>query len=162
MTKEELIAYITARQFMVISTFGEEYPESACVEFGNDGLTIVFDTNNSSRKYQNILKNPKVSLVIGWENEGTVQYEGSAILLKDGDELEQLKQAYFQKNPEAQKWETTEGNVYFKVEPVWIRYTDLNVNPWDIAVFNNFKKGKNEARSLLRRISYSKHRPSLR
>jgi hypothetical protein len=57
-------------------------------------------------------------------------------LLKEGPELESLKQAYFKKNPAAQKWESTEGNAYFKVEPVWVRFTDLNVTPWDITIFD--------------------------
>ena len=136
MTKKELIAYISARHFTVISTFGKEYPQSACIEFGNDGLTLIFDTNRNSRKYKNILEYPKVSLVIGWENERTVQYEGVATLLGDGPELKRLKDAYFKKSPAAQKWESTAGNAYFKVEPVWIRYTDLNTTPWDITVFD--------------------------
>lgn len=135
MTQQELIAYISARQNMVIATFGEEYPQSACVEFGNDGLTIIFDTNNDSRKFKNIQNNSKVSLVIGWEDERTVQYEGIATLLQDGPELDRLKQAYFKKSPDAQKWESTQGNVYFKVEPKWIRFTDLNVDPWAISEF---------------------------
>lgn len=135
MNQQQLIGYITARQFMTIATFGEEYPESACVEFGNDALTIIFDTNRDSRKFKNIQRNPKVSLVIGWEDERTVQYEGTATLLEEGPELEHLKQVYFKKSPEAQKWEMTEGNVYFKVEPKWIRYTDLNMSPWDISEF---------------------------
>jgi nitroimidazol reductase NimA-like FMN-containing flavoprotein (pyridoxamine 5'-phosphate oxidase superfamily) len=65
-TDQEFVGYITARRFMTIATFGEEYPESACVEFGNDGLMIVFDTNRDSRKFKNVQRNPKVSLVIGW------------------------------------------------------------------------------------------------
>jgi len=136
MTKEELIVYVSARQFTVISTIGEDYPESACIEFGNEGLTLIFDTNRASRKFKNLQKSPKVSLVIGWEDERTVQYEGVATLLEDGPELDRLKQAYFKKSPDAQKWETTEGNVYFKVEPVWIRFTDLNTTPWSITVFD--------------------------
>lgn len=135
MTQQELIDYISTRHFMVIATFGEEYPQSACVEFGNDGLTLIFDTNRDSRKFKNIQNNSKVSLVIGWEDERTAQYQGIATLLQDGLELERLKQAYFKKNPEAQKWESTEGNVYIKVEPKWVRFTDLNVSPWDISEF---------------------------
>lgn len=135
MTQQELITYISARQNMVIATFSEEYPQSACVEFGNDGLTIIFDTNNGSRKFKNIQNNPKVSLVVGWEDERTVQYEGIATLLQAGPELDRLKQAYFKKSPDAQKWENTEGNVYFKVEPKWIRFTDLNTDPWAISEF---------------------------
>jgi general stress protein 26 len=136
MPQQELIDIISARQLMIIATFGEEYPESACVEFGNDGLTIIFDTNDDSRKFNNIRKNPKVSLVIGWEDERTVQYEGIAALLEEGPELDRLKQVYSEKSPEAQKWENTEGNVYFKVEPNWIRYTDLNVEPRRVAEFS--------------------------
>ncbi len=140
MTKEELISYISARQFTVISTIGDEYPESACIEFGNDGLTLIFDTNRESRKFKNLQKSSKVSLVIGWEDERTVQYEGNATLLEKGPELDQLKRAYFKKAPGAQKWEATDGNVYFKVEPVWIRFTDLNTTPWDITVFDLTQK----------------------
>lgn len=65
MTNEELIQYISARQFAVIATIGEGYPESACIEFGNDALTLIFDTNRDSRKFKNLQKSPKVSLVIG-------------------------------------------------------------------------------------------------
>lgn len=121
---------------MVIATKSDDYPQSAVVEYGNDGLTLIFDTNKDSRKFKNISKDPRVSLVIGWDEEAnaTVQYEGKATLLT-GSELVHLKQAYFKKNPEAQKWESTEGNVYLKVEPVWIRHTNLNTDPWDITIF---------------------------
>ena len=137
MTKDELIGFISSRKLMVIATKGERYPESAVVEFGNDGLTLVFDANDKSRKYQNILKSPEVSVVIGLDEDvnKTVQYEGRAKLL-NGNELEELKKIYFQKSPDAQKWEHKEGSVYFKVEPVWIRFTDLNTDPWDITIFN--------------------------
>lgn len=62
MTKEELIRYISARHLAVISTIGEDYPESACIEFGNDGLTLIFDTNRDSRKYKIYRNHPKCRL----------------------------------------------------------------------------------------------------
>ena len=135
MNEDELVAYIQARQLAVISTCGDVYPESACIEFGNDGLTLVFDTSRDSRKFANLKRSSRVSLVIGWEAERTVQYEGIATLLPDGPELERLKEAYFKKTPKAKKWEGAEGSVYFKVAPVWIRFTDLNTDPWAITVF---------------------------
>jgi nitroimidazol reductase NimA-like FMN-containing flavoprotein (pyridoxamine 5'-phosphate oxidase superfamily) len=134
MTKKELIDYISARDFAVIATKGDDFPESACIQFGNDGLTLIFDTDKASRKFQNIQKSPKVSLVIGWEDERTVQYEGIATLLS-GDELERLKKAYFAKSAYAEQWQK-EGTAYFKVEPVWIRFSDLNTTPYDITVFD--------------------------
>lgn len=132
MTKEELIQYISARRFAVIATKSEPFPEAACIEFGNDGFTLIFDTSKNSRKFKNIQQSPEVSFVIGWEDERTIQYEGIATLLSEGEELERLKKAYFTKSPIAKQWEGVEGSVYFKVEPVWLRYTDLNTNPWSI------------------------------
>lgn len=136
MTQEDVIRFISERQFMVISTKGEEYPESATVEYGNDGLTLIFDTNNTSRKFQNIQKSPKVSVVIGWDEEvnKTVQYQGIAQVL-EGEELGHLKKVYFAKSPESKKWENTNGNVYIKVSPKWVRMTDLNTSPWTISEF---------------------------
>jgi general stress protein 26 len=135
-TQDEVIQFINDHHFMVISTQTEDYPESANVEFGNDGLTLIFDTGDTSRKFKNIQKSPKVSVVIGWDEHvnKTVQYQGIAEVLT-GEELRRLKKVYFTKSPEAQKWENTKGNVYLKVSPKWVRMTDLNTNPWTISVF---------------------------
>lgn len=139
MTQAELIDYISARDFAVIATKAEPFPESACIQFGNDDLTLIFDTLRTSRKFQNIMKAPEVSFVIGWENERTVQYEGIATLLS-GEELTRLKEVYFAKSEYAKQWET-EDTVYFKVEPVWVRFSDLNINPPAITGFD-FKNDK--------------------
>jgi uncharacterized protein YhbP (UPF0306 family) len=124
---------------MVISSFGETYPESAVVEYASDGLTIIFDTDKSSRKYNNFIKNSKVSIVVGWDNdveEETLQCHGKCELL-DGDELDRLKKVYFAKNPGAQKWEHEKSTAYFKVELTWLRHTDLKTYPWAITEITN-------------------------
>ena len=49
-----------------------------------DRFEIVFDTLSSSRKAQNLRRNPKIALVIGGLSDGeqrTVQYEGLAASL---------------------------------------------------------------------------------
>jgi len=137
MTKNELIQFISERDFAVIATKSEPFPESACIQFGNDGLVLIFDTLDTSRKYINLMESPEVSLVIGWEDEKTVQYEGRAKLLT-GNELERLKKVYYEKSSYAKKWQKP-GTVYFKVDPVWVRYSDLNTNPYSITEFD-FKK----------------------
>ncbi len=136
MTQEYVVKFISDHRFMVISTKTDDFPESANVEFGNDGLALIFDTNRDSRKFQNIQKDPRVSVVIGWDEDvnKTVQYQGIAEEAK-GEELSRLKKVYFTKSPDAQKWENTEGNVYVKVTPKWVRMTDLNTEPWTISVF---------------------------
>lgn len=134
MTENQLKQFIHHHNLAVIATHGPEYPESAVIEFGDNGLELIFDAEGGCRKHQNILRSPKISVVIGWDENKTVQYEGEAIVL-EGTELERYKQFYFAKNPEAKKWETEPGIVYFKVVPSWIRYTDLNVEPWAISEF---------------------------
>jgi len=143
MTKDELIDYISARDFCVIATKAEPFPESACIQFGNNGLTLIFDTNKNSRKFQNIQKSPEVSVVIGWEDEITVQYQGIAPLLA-GDELTRLRQIYFAKSAYAAGWEKAD-TVYFKVEPVWVRFSDLNTDPYSITVFDDFPQSPGQS-----------------
>jgi len=48
----------------------ESAPESALVAIAvTEDLEIVFDTLDSTRKYRNLISNPKASVVVGWEGE---------------------------------------------------------------------------------------------
>ncbi|HWZ05127.1 MAG TPA: pyridoxamine 5'-phosphate oxidase family protein [Mucilaginibacter sp.] len=68
MTKEFLYNFIKQHTLAVISTSTRENtPEAALIGFAvSRELEIVFDTVKTSRKYKNLLQNPKVALVIGW------------------------------------------------------------------------------------------------
>jgi general stress protein 26 len=76
--KNKVYSFIKKYKLGVVSTTNSEYkPEAALVGIAvSNNLEIVFDTIKSSRKYHNILQNPEVAIVIGWDNETTVQYEG--------------------------------------------------------------------------------------
>lgn len=131
--KNKILGFIRKQRIAVISTVSPEgSPQGAVIEFGEtDELEIIFSTFDRSRKYKNIVNNPRVAFTIGWDEGVTVQYEGTCSELVD-DELEQGKANYFTKNPNAQKWENVEGMRFFKVTPTWIRYSDLNVDPWEV------------------------------
>jgi pyridoxine/pyridoxamine 5'-phosphate oxidase len=58
-----------------------------------ESLDIIFDTVTTSRKYANMRANPRVALVVGWDAEQTVQYEGIAELLT-GRERDVCKPEY--------------------------------------------------------------------
>lgn len=118
---------------MTISTLAEDgRPQSAVVEFvSTPELEIILDTYTNSRKYTNITRDPRVSLVIGWDDNITVQCEGTVTELT-GPELNRCKQLYFAKNPRAKKWEAEPGIAYLKVHLHWLRYSDLNHRPWKI------------------------------
>ena len=133
MNKQQIILdFIKNHKIAVISTVGDNKPESAVLEFGEtNDLELIFDTFITSRKYKNLQKNKNVSFVIGWDEDITVQYEGIAEELT-GESGAKYKQAYWAKNPKAKRWESNKEITYFKVTPRWIRYSDLNQDPWDV------------------------------
>lgn len=135
--------FIGKHEIAVISTVTPEgNPEAAVIEFGDtDELELIFDTLTTYRKYKNLQHNNQVAFVIGWDEDITVQYEGETHELF-GEEQEKYKQIYFQKNPKARKWEQKQETRYFKVIPRWIRYSNLNTNPWEIYEINPVERRK--------------------
>lgn len=85
MTKEFLYDFISKHRLTVLATISENnMPEAALVGFAiTPDLEIIFDTVKTSRKYKNLLKNPAISFVVGWDGEQTVQYEGIARIPAD-------------------------------------------------------------------------------
>lgn len=107
-------------------------PEAAYVGFGEkDDLSLIFGADSTSRKFKNIEKKPKVALVFGDNEAITIQYEGSASTLK-GKELETYQELYFKKIPSALQYKDAENQVFLKIIPHWIRYTDYNKDPEEI------------------------------
>ena len=129
--------FLKTQLHMVISTTNKNgTPEGALVGFAQvDDLSLVFGTDSTTRKYQNIQNNPHVALTFGSNEEITVQYEGMAAVL-DGQELTKYKEVYFAKNPASRKYENQENQIYLKITPIWIRYTDYNKEPAEIFEVN--------------------------
>jgi|SRR3989344_3901667 len=115
--KQIILDFIKRHDLGVVATSYSDKPEAAVIEYGEtENLELIFDAFVSSRKYQNLLKNPKTAFVIGWDENITVQYEEEASELK-GEELNKYKEIHFNKNPRAKKWEGREGITYFKLVP---------------------------------------------
>jgi len=91
----------------------------------------MIGTSSGNRKLQNILQNPKVSVVIGWDDWVTVQYEGSARVLA-GEELARYQKTHFAKLPSAEKYSVQPDERYIAIRPHWLRYTDCNQEPWAV------------------------------
>jgi general stress protein 26 len=128
MTKDFLYNFIRQHKFGVLATVSpDNIPESAYVGIAvTPVLKIIFDTVSDSRKYKNLVLNPNISFVIGWDNEQTIQYEGTA-KIPGADDLEELLQTYFAVFPDGKdRKETWKNIVYFCVEPKWIRYSNFN------------------------------------
>ena len=128
MNKKKLYEFINQHKLAVIATLnGDNKPESALIGIAiSKDLEIVFDTVKTSRKYKNLLQHPNVALVIGWDNEITLQYEGIAIELK-GEDASHYKEIYFRVYPDGRlRAETWPDIAHFKINPRWIRYSNFN------------------------------------
>jgi len=128
MTTKFIYDFITKKKYAVLSTVSEKgMPQSALVGIAvTRDLKIIFDTVTISRKYKNLIINPAIAFVIGWEDEQTVQYEGTARIPKD-QQFDELLAVYFEVFPDGRdRKENWKDISYFYVEPRWIRYSNFN------------------------------------
>jgi len=113
-------------------------PQGAVVGFVvTDRFELFFDTVDTTRKVQNLRRNPKIAFVIGGltgGDERTVQYEGLADE-PSGAELARLKEVYFRAFPDGPARQRWAGITYVRARPTWIRYSDFNRTPPQIVEF---------------------------
>ena len=126
MTLRKLLAFLRRHRLCVQSSASASGAlQSAVVGFAvSDDLEIVFDTIGASRKMANLRRDPRVAIVVGWDEEQTVQMEGVADEPK-GSELARLKAVYFQVYPDGVERQSWEGITYVRVRPTWARYSDF-------------------------------------
>jgi nitroimidazol reductase NimA-like FMN-containing flavoprotein (pyridoxamine 5'-phosphate oxidase superfamily) len=132
MEKAELLAYLQSQRLGVLGTLS---PEGGCqgaiVGYAiTPQFEILFDTVRTSRKYRNMLANPRVSFTVGDTtnrgDERTVQYEGIAEELA-GEQLSRLRPAYYATWPDGIAREKWAGITWFIIHPRWIRYSDFSI-----------------------------------
>jgi general stress protein 26 len=130
--REELYAFIARHRFGVVASNSENSaPESALVGIAvSPDLEIYFDTTANTRKAKNLRRDPRISIVIGWGDEQSVQLEGVADEPK-GPELAALKRTYFAAWPDGPQRESWPGITWFRVRTSWIRFSDFN-RPIDV------------------------------
>jgi Pyridoxamine 5'-phosphate oxidase len=146
LTPPQLLSYIRAQPWAIeASVTPQGAPQAAVIGVAvTDRWELLFDTVTQSRKHQNLVKNPRVAFVIGWEHERTVQYEGIAEIPTEA-ELPDVQACYFDRFPDGPTRQTWPGLVYWRVRPTWIRYSNLNVNPpiiqeWNAAAITGWLK----------------------
>jgi Pyridoxamine 5'-phosphate oxidase len=137
MNPSDLYTFIAAHPYAVISTLAADgMPQSALIGIAvTPNLEIIFDTLSTTRKYANLLASPSCSLVIGWDDEQTLQYEGTAFL-PPGPDLARYQAAYFARWPDGPTRLTWPDIAYIVVRPTWIRYSDFNQQPPTIEEFH--------------------------
>ena len=88
----------------------------------------MFDTVTTSRKYRNLLADPRIALTIGWDDEKTARIEGTADF-PVGPELDRLRECYFAAYPDGRERLSFRGITHLRVRPTWVRYSDFTSAP---------------------------------
>jgi len=99
--QRQFINFVRQRGLAVIATRAADgAPQAALIGItATERGELVFDTSRSSRKYRNLSAFPQVALVIGWDNEMTVQCEGTADA-PTGADHDRCLQAYLAQYPD--------------------------------------------------------------
>jgi len=126
MNREQLLAFLRKHRLCVqASVAAEGGPQAAVVGYAvSDQLELIFDTLGSTRKAQNLRRDPRIAIVVGWDAEQTLQLEG----LADepvGDDLQRLKQLYLAAFPDGIERQSWPGISYLRVRPHWARFSDF-------------------------------------
>lgn len=136
--KVQILNFLANHVLCTISTVNVDtlQPEAALIAFAElPNLEILFVTLEGSRKYQNMLANNKVALVVGWDRRpekwATLQYEGFASLVL-AQEIGRYKKVFLSKKntPCSYEFLNKKGMKLFKITPTWIGYSQYNIgNP---------------------------------
>ncbi|MFB7372100.1 pyridoxamine 5'-phosphate oxidase family protein [Streptomyces sp. NPDC056222] len=129
MNHDELLRFLRGHRLAVeASVTADGAPQAAVVGYAvTDDLEIVFDTVETTRKYGNLVADPRIALVIGWD-EITAQIEGVADI-PQGRELERLREVYFTAYPDGRDRLAWPGITHVRVRPRWVRYSDFTAEP---------------------------------
>jgi PPOX class probable F420-dependent enzyme len=133
MDTEQLVEFVRQRGLAVVATRDADgEPQAALVGVAATAEgEIVFDTLTSSRKYRNINSHPRVALVIGWDDEVTLQCEGVADLPL-GEDLVRCTTAYFEQYPDGLQRAASPDIKRVRVRPRWLRYSDYRCDSFTI------------------------------
>ena len=105
--KKEIIEAIEERHLKILAT-SSNYVSAREVRFVSDGLKMFFFTDSNSRKYKQILENPKVAVAVG-----NLQIEGEASI--KGSPKDEGNSKYFEifkrKQPDWHKYWVDSGNL---------------------------------------------------
>ncbi len=124
MKVEDVFEFMRSQRLAVVSTVDASgAPESALVGIAMTAANeIVFDSFSTSRKAVNLAARPAIAVVVGWDDEISVQIEGVA-RRAEGEDLARVKVAYYAAWPDGRTRESWPDIAYFAVRLRWLRYS---------------------------------------
>lgn len=134
--QQEALDFLKQHIFAVVASVTEEHrPSAATVLYHiDDDMNLFFMTRRQTRKFENLKANERVALVVGLgEGPGTVQLEGEAHLVENGEDG---LDGFFKRLEEHAKLKELYYGPFlrlpgidlavFRVRIDWMRYLHLN------------------------------------
>jgi PPOX class probable F420-dependent enzyme len=133
MNSTGLVSFIRERGLAVVATCAADgAPEAALVGVAvTEEAELIFDTTRASRKYRNLQASPRVAVVVGWDDEVTVQCEGVADT-PTGEDAERCRQAYFDQFPDGIERAQDPQIVHVRIRPTWLRFSDFRPDTFGV------------------------------
>ncbi len=132
MKRDDLLQQMRSNKHAVEASTGLDGPQAAVVGIVvSDTFEIFFDTLGTTRKAENLRRDPRAAFVVGGTGDNDVRTIQVAGIADEpaGDELARLKALYFARFPDGPSREAWPGITYFRVRPTWLRYSDFSQDP---------------------------------
>lgn len=128
-TRADVIAFLRANKLAVeASLHADGRPQAAVVGVAvTDALELVFDTLTTSRKYENLRRDPRCAIVV-WADATTIQLEG-VVDEPTGSERDRLQACYLAAFSDGHERARQPTIAYLRIRPAWIRVSDFSVAP---------------------------------
>ena len=118
--------FIAVHRMAVIATCTALHePSCALVAYAAQGAELIVGTDDTTRKYANLQRSPRVALVIGRDGPTTLQYEGEAREL-DREAARPRAALLLARHPETAPFLSHAGARTFLIAPRWLRFTDYS------------------------------------
>lgn len=124
-TLADLYPFASRHGLCVISIVDEgRAPQSALVYYAvTRDLELIFYCMQTTQKALNLRLDPRISVVIGWDGEQTLQYEDIAEE-PQFEELDKLKRTFLEVLPDRAGRLGWPGLTIFRVKPSWGRFSN--------------------------------------
>lgn len=132
MSLDDVLRFLREHKLVVeASVHGDGTPQAAVIGVAAaivDGhLELVFDTSNTSRKHQNLVRDGRIAIA-AWHDATTVQIEARADQ-PTGADLARAKATYLAAFPDGVEREAWPDIAYWRLRPIWIRTSDFSTTP---------------------------------
>ncbi|MDD3043235.1 MAG: pyridoxamine 5'-phosphate oxidase family protein [Methanosarcinaceae archaeon] len=131
--KQKISDYLATHYYLNLATVSpENRPMAHTMGYASDGEVVYLATSKSSRKVQNIMKNPAVAYTVDeddpdWFDMQALQVEGKASMVEDEGKIREIGEVMIAKFPILAEMPPDPDYILIKVVPEVVHYLDYSI-----------------------------------